>query len=200
MFETFQNIKNNLIVGALVSLALGLVLLIFPDTFLNVACYVLGAVLIAYAVICIIGCIRDNWMRIGTMVFGVILVAVGIFIISNPRMIGSIIPLVVGLMMLIDGVVNVRHGIGLRAFGDSSGTAALILGIITVALGALILMNPYSTATLTFRLIGVSLIYNGVSDLIILFRMNRANHQYKKQQEVIDVEARPVRDDEEDNT
>ena len=90
-----------------------------------------------------------------------------------------------------------RHGIGLRRFGDPSGTSVLVLGIITVVFGAVILMNPYSTAELTFRLIGIALVYSGLSDLIIIFRMNRANKTYENQK-IIDVEARPVDDDEEE--
>lgn len=196
MFETFRSIRSNLIMVAIGCLALGAALLIFPDMFLHVACYVVGALLIAYGVLSILGCVRDHQVRIGTILVSVIAAGVGIFVINQPRTISSILPIVFGLILVLDGVFNVRHGVGLRCFGDPSGISVLILGIVTVAFGAVILLNPYSTATFTFRLIGIALLYSGLSDLIILFRMNRATKTYEKQK-IIDVEARPV-DDEED--
>lgn len=198
MFETFRNIRKNMLTAAVGCMVLGLALLFFPNAFLNVACYVVGALLIAYGVICILGCVRDRWMRLGAILFGVIVAAVGIFMIANPRMISSIQPIVFGLILLMDGVVNVRHGIGLRRFGDPSGLSVLIMGVITVAFGAVILLYPYTTAAVTLRLMGVALLYSGLSDLIILFRLNRANRAYEEQQKVIDVEARPVDDEKED--
>lgn len=199
MFETFKTIRGNMLMAAVCCMALGLALLIFPDTFLNVACYVIGALVIAYGVISILGCVHDKQMRMGTIVLSIIAAAVGIFIITQPKMISSILPIIFGLLLLLDGVFNVRHGIGLRKFGDTSGTAVLILGIITVVFGAIILINPYTTASLAFRLIGIALIYNALSDLFILFRMSRANKKYEEKQKIIDVDARPVDDDEEDD-
>lgn len=197
MFETFRSIRSSMILTAVGCLALGIALLLFPDMFLKIACYVIGALLIAWGVLGVLGCLRDHVARVGTILISVIAAGTGIFVISQPKTISSILPIVVGLILLIDGIVNVRHGIGLRRFGDPSGTSVLVLGIITVVFGAVILMNPYSTVELTFRLIGIALVYSGLSDLIIIFRMNRANKTYENQK-IIDVEARPVDDDEEE--
>lgn len=197
MFETFRSIRGHMLTGAVGCLVLGVVLLLFPDAFLQVACYVIGALFIAYGVLGILGCVRERAIRMLTVVMSVVAAAVGIFIITNPRLIGSILPIVFGLILLLDGLLNTRQGIGLRRFGDPSGTTVLILGVITLVLGVVILLNPYATATVSFRLIGAALLYNGLSDLLILLRMNRAHKTYQKQK-VIDVEARPVDDDEED--
>lgn len=194
MFETFRSIRTNMLLAALGCLALGAALLIFPDAVLHVSCYVIGALLIAYGVLGVLGCVRDHMVRVGTILVSVIAVAAGILVINQPVAISSLLPIVVGLILLLDGAFNVRHGIGLRRFGDPFGTSVLVLGVITVAFGAIILLNPYSTATITFRLIGIGLVYSGVSDLIILFRMNRASKTYE-QQKIIDVEAHPVEDD-----
>lgn len=197
MFETFRSIRSNMTMTAVVCLAIGAVLLIYPDMFLQVACYVLGALFIAYGVLGVLGCVRAHIMSMGTLIISIAAAAVGIFVITQPRTIGSILPIIIGLILLLDGLVNLRHGLGLRRFGDASWKSVVVLGVITVAFGAIILLNPYSTATVTFRLIGIALVYNGLSDVIILFRMNKASKVYENQK-IIDVEARPVDDDEED--
>ncbi len=195
MFETFRSIRNRMLLTAAGCFALGMALLLFPDMFLTMICYIIGALLIAWGVLGILGCLRDHVARTGTLLVSVIAAGTGIFVISQPRTISSILPIVVGLILLIDGIVNVRHGIGLRQFGDRASTSVLVLGVITVVFGLVILINPYSTAEWTFRLIGIALVYSGLSDFIILFRMNRANQAYENQK-IIDVETRPV--DEED--
>ena len=199
MFETFRSICVNMIVAAIGCAALGVALLVIPDLFLQTACYVTGAVLIAYGVISLLGCVREHRMNLFTGLVDVIAVGVGIFIITQPKAISSILPIIFGLILLLDGILNIRHGVGLHRFGDPSGKTVLILGIITVALGAVILLNPYSTAKMTFRLIGVALVYSGLSDFLVIFRMNRAHRTYENQK-IIDVEARPVSEDEEDDT
>lgn len=199
MFETFQSVRKNIMSAAVGCIVLGAAMLIFPGTFLDVACYVLGALVLAYGVIGIVGCVQDRVMRVGTIVVGVAAAALGIFIITQPKLISSILPIIFGLILLLDGIFNVRHGVGLRKFGDPSAVLVLILGIITVGFGAFILINPYTTASVTLRLIGIALLYSGISDLIILFRMERANRTYEEQQKIIDVDAHPVEDDEEDN-
>lgn len=199
MFETFRSIRVNMALAAVGCLALGIALLVIPDLFLQVACYVTGAVLIAYGVLGLLSCIRTHSMNLFTGLVDVIAIGIGIFIITQPRMISSILPIIFGLILLLDGILNLRHGIGLHRFGDPSGKTVLILGVITVIFGVVILLNPYSTAKMTFRLIGIALVYSGLSDFLVIFRMNRANRTYENQK-IIDVEARPVTEDEEEDS
>ena len=134
-----------------------------------------------------------------TMGFGVVIAAVGIVIITNPEMVSSIIPIVFGLILLIDGLSNVRQALGLRRFEVGNWAFLLVLGIVTLVLGVIILLHPYGTAELAFRVMGAALIYNAVSDLIIAVQMNRTAKQagiYKEKGRAIDVDARPVDDDE----
>ena len=197
MFETFRSIRSNIVITVVACLAVGAALILYPDMFLQIICYVMGALFVAYGVLGVLRCVRERMMRIGVLLMSVLAAAAGIFIITQPKTISSILPVIIGLVLLLNGIMNIRHGLGLRRFDDGAWKIVLILGIITVVFGAVILWNPYSTATLTFRLIGAALLYNGISDLIILLRMNRASKIYDGQK-VIDVEVRPVDDDEEE--
>lgn len=195
MFETFRSIRANMIVAAIGCIALGVILLAFPDTFLRIACYVIGALLIAYGAVGILGCVREHMLHVPTVLISVVAAGVGIFIIAQPKIVSSILPIIFGLILILDAILNIRHAIGLHRFGDPSGKIVLILGVITLIFGLVILFNPYSTAKMTFRLIGIAMLYNGISDFLILFRMNRAARTYDNQK-IIDVEARPVEDEE----
>lgn len=203
MFDTFRNIRGQLLLAAIGSLALGIVMLIWPGLFLKIICYVVGALLIAYGVIGMLSCLRHHTVQLFSIVISVIIAGIGIYVIASPEAVSSILPVIFGILLLLDGVFNLRHGIVLHRFGDPSNKMVWILGVITVVLGAAILLHPYSTAQMTFRMIGVALAYNGLSDLLVLYRMNDAHNVYRKnhttqKQETIDVDARPVEDDKED--
>lgn len=203
MFETFRHIRGQLLLVAIGSLALGILMLLQPGLFLQMICYVMGALLIAYGVIGILNCLKKHLARVFPIVFYVIVAGIGIYVIAAPETVSSILPVIFGILLILDGMLNLRHGIGLRRFGDPGSITILILGIITVVLGAVILFHPYSTAQLTFRLAGAALAYNGLSDLLVLYRMNHANKIYRQRNpepkdNVIDVEARPVEEDKEE--
>ncbi|MDO4287242.1 MAG: DUF308 domain-containing protein [Eubacteriales bacterium] len=199
MFETFRSIRIQLLLLSVGYLALGTAMLLMPDFFLTVVCYVVGALLIAYGVINIIGCIRKHMMQVFIIMASVVVMGVGVFVITRPRAIISILPIIFGIILLLDGVLNIRHGIGLRRFGAPGSITVMILGLITVIFGAVILFHPYTTAKMTFRLIGVGLVYSGLSDFIVLYRMNHASKVFdqrntatKRKNNVIDVESHPV--------
>jgi uncharacterized membrane protein HdeD (DUF308 family) len=194
MFETFKRIWGNLSLIAIACAVLGVAMLLYPTLFLQLACYVVGAVLIAYGVLGILGRLHEKTIHIPLLFVSIVSIAAGIFVITHPKAISSILPTIFGLILLCDGLVNIRHGIGLRKFGDSSGTWVLVLGIITVILGAYLLFQPYQVAAFSLRMIGAALLYNAISDALILMRMHKANKKY--QQTIIDVQARPVKDEE----
>lgn len=199
MFESFYRMRKHVISAIILFLVLGIALLIWPGLFLRFACNIIGALLIAFGVVTLIGELRMPDRSMLTMGFGVVITAVGIVIIANPEMVSSIIPVVFGLILLFDGVSNIRQALGLRRFEVGNWAFLLLLGIVTLVLGVVILLHPYGTAELAFRVIGAALIYNALSDLIIAVQMNRAAKKsgiYKEKGRAIDVDARPVDDNE----
>ena len=202
MFETFKQMRPNLIIASFGWLAIGLLLLIAPNSCIEIACYVLGALFVAGGVLTILKTLKARVGGVGSVLFGILIIAVGIFIISNPDTIASIIPIIFGLIFLVDGCANIRHGLGMRGYDSSSWASVTILGLVTILLGLIILLHPYGTATLGLRLIGGFLLFNGLSDLFIINRVNhtaRDVYNHDKRTHLIDVNPQPVDDDEEDS-
>ena len=200
MFEQFRRSRRSVMSAALLFLILGAALTIRPDLFLKFACYIIGAVLVAVGVIRILEELRQSRKSILSLGLGVVLAAVGIVVITNPALVSSIIPIIFGLILLMDGVYNIRHAIGMHRYQEHTWSVMLILGLITLALGVLILLHPYGTAQLAFRIMGIALLYNAISDLFIYYHVGRAAKKYVDADgvhDIIDVEGRPVEDDDE---
>ena len=199
MFQQFQHARRNMLTAALLFLVLGIAMTAGPGLFIQVACAVIGGVMAAFGVIMIGGELRYPNKSLWSIGMGILIAAVAIIIIANPQLVSSLIPLLFGILLLIDGVTNVRYALGMRRYEEGAWGALLILGIITLVFGALILLHPYGTAELAFRIMGIALIYNALSDLFIVIQLHRASKKYvdKNGQEhkIIDVEARPVEDD-----
>lgn len=139
MFETFRSIRFHLLLAALGYIAVGAVMLFIPDQFLAVVCYVIGALLIAYGVIGMLMCWKNRTIRMAKIFIGILTIAVGIFVIAQPKAFTAVLPIIFGLILLLDGILNLRHGIGLKKFGDPGFLSVIIVGVITVVLGAIVL-------------------------------------------------------------
>ena len=50
----------------------------------------------------------------------------------------------------------------------------LLLAVRTLALGVLVVVNPFGTFAALMTLVGLSLVFDGVTDLVIIWRLSRA--------------------------
>ena len=88
----------------------------------------------------------------------------GLFLLK-PHLILSILPTIFGLYILVDGLTNLKRGLDMRAFGYAGWTSTLVLSAVSMALGAVVLWNPFSTHLLLVRIIGGAFLYEGAVDL-----------------------------------
>ena len=112
MKEKAKNLKLNFAAAAVLYLALGVVLLGWPDTTSNIICYAIGAVLLIYGLVSIISFLasRENTAALALqLVVGVVAAALGVFFLTQPRMILSIFPVLMGLFIIIVSLLSVKR-------------------------------------------------------------------------------------------
>ena len=98
---------------------------------------------------------------------------------------------VLGLILIVHGVIDLQGALNLRAGHARHWWPAFLIALITLALGALILWNPFASINALLMLVGIALIYDGISDLLILFQLTRT---FRKVQQGVEasVEAAEV--------
>ena len=78
-----------------------------------------------------------------------------------------------GLIIVVDGAVNLKRAMTLRSLDFSKWSIYFLLSCLTILLGVGAVLNPFDSLTLLLRLIGLVLIYDGLSDLWIIHRLSR---------------------------
>ena len=105
------------LIFSILFIAAGIFLLTRPETAINIICYILGVILLISGVVYIIQFFSDkssdSYLSI-SFIFGAFLFIFGIIILIRPDIIASIIPLLVGVWMLINGVTKLSDSASLK--------------------------------------------------------------------------------------
>ena len=158
----------------IISIVIGVVLILFPGEAMDLSLKVIGVVLLVAGVSGIILGIKSQGAYIAyTMSGAVTAIVAGIVCLLQPQLIKSVLPLIMGVIILATGVFNIVNSINAKNAGASRWVASLVLALITVICGIVILFNLNQAANLLVTIIGIIFVYNGVSTLIIKI-LNRA--------------------------
>ncbi|MDE7029067.1 MAG: DUF308 domain-containing protein, partial [Lachnospiraceae bacterium] len=111
---------------------------------------------------------RLGFFRKFNFLMGIVLVLLGIWICTQPRIVLSIVPVVVGILVLVHGLMDIQYTLDIKKTGNSKWWIALIAAILTFAAGLLLVLNPFTVYEITMVLVGVAMLYDGGSDLAIL--------------------------------
>ena len=183
MREFFRAMKLNFLLVSILYVLLGLVLLIWPGVSVTVFCYAFGAVLLLYGLVTVLHFfLRDT--RQAAMAFelflGVVAAAVGLVFLLQPTVVASILPVVVGLFIVVDSLVNLKRALELRRMDYVRWKVPLVLSVVALALGLVVVLRPFLAAEALVMLIGGVLIYTGLSDLWTLFQLSRWTKEYRR--------------------
>lgn len=189
--KILKKMKTNVVASSLLCVALGLILLLWPGLSIKIVCTAVGAVLIMSGVIRIMEYffVRDGSMYSQiNLIFGIVLSAVGIWIVLSPEKVLSLIPIILGIVITLHGLHNVKQAIGLCQDKYDKWWIALLLGILTVGFGVLLICRPFVAIDTMVMLIGVFLIYDGLSNVWIVSRISKAARILRQEAEAVEVE------------
>lgn len=191
MENFFKRIKANYMVSAALLTLFGLVLLIWPKTSTTVLCIALGCVLVVCGVIrlAVFWASRDGSLYSSmNLLSGIVLLVVGIWIVVKPEGVLFVVPIVIGIVVIFHGVHDSLQAVSLYKAGYEKWWVALILGIITTGLGILLVVNPFEAIETIVRVVGICLMYDGISDMWIVSRVSKTVKQARQDLAALDAE------------
>lgn len=173
------------VAAAVITLALGLVLVCWPDRSVNFLCMLLGVSIFITGMIYILGWLakRKSGVPSFFVLPGVILCALGVWLMTSPDSVIMLIQYIFGAILIFHGLVDLQGVFALIRYRLSRWWVDLLLALATAGLGALILFNPFGTFAALVILIGAALIFDGVSDLYLIIRLSLAYKAAERQAE-----------------
>ena len=190
-----KSLKVNYSLSAVICVILGIVLLVWPGQSTQVVCMVLGIVLGGFGLIQIILYLatkEKTMVSHSMMMLGVVLAVIGGWIVLKPETIIKAVPMIVGILIVIHGFHNAVQAIDLKKMQYDNWWVALLLSLLTVALGVVLICNPFTIVDTVVRIIGAFLVYDGLSDVWILSRVFKTK---KNREKIIDTDAVIVDED-----
>lgn len=156
------------VLPSLAFLVLGVLLLVMPQTSLLWICYAFGAVVLVTGIVCLIQYARVRGSGFAApflLVGGVITAALGLFTLAQPQTVASFLPVVFGLFILVEGCSRIGAALDLARRKADKWWVLLLLSLLSIALGLLLLFDPFEAAVSAVMLCGVLLIVEGALSL-----------------------------------
>ncbi|MQN01255.1 MAG: hypothetical protein DUD27_03605 [Lachnospiraceae bacterium] len=159
---------------AILALVLGVLCVANPGGVSAIIGRIIGAVIVIVGAVMIFSRIKDNSYRLPAIILGAVIVAIGLFIISRPNDVLKLIFVVFGVVMVVDGVSGINNAVTMRGIGIEKWWVSLILAIISFAFGVFCILGAFDLLKLQMIIIGIMLIYDGITSLYSLIRVHRA--------------------------
>ena len=151
---------------------IGALLLINPIGFTSAVLIALGVVLVALGAIRLVGYFRSDpeaAAQGGGLVTGLLFMLAGLFCIFRWEwfvVTFLILRVVYGVVRLAEGVHKLQWAVDALRLGQRYWYIAIIGAALTLIFGALIVFNPFTTTTVLWTFIAVSLIVEAVLDIL----------------------------------
>lgn len=190
--KLLKKLKTNTVISATLCILLGIVLVVWPALSMHIVCTAIGAVLLIGGGVRLAAyfTMKDGSVYAQmNLITGIILAVVGVWILLQPDKVLAIIPIIVGIVIALHGINNLQQAVTLCKDKYEKWWVALILGLLTVGFGVLLICKPFAALDTAVKLIGIFLIYDGISDIWIVSRIYRAAKDLKQEAEALDVEA-----------
>lgn len=176
MEKVLKAFYKSSIVTSLILGVLG-ILLIFESvaTILSIS-YIIGGCLIAAGLTAIINFfrnkIKDSFNELN-IVYGIVTSIAGILIIKNPHVIGSFIPIVIGIGIIINSAMKLQYAFELKNIHNHMWKVTMIISIISTLCGLILLFNPFAGAVILTKIVGGFIIIYALLDIFSTYTIKK---------------------------
>jgi uncharacterized membrane protein HdeD (DUF308 family) len=171
-----KQLKWNLILLAVIFIALGIVLILWPGATMKTICYLLAAMLLALGVASLINYLRKDISGIiyrYDLVVGLCAILGGILVIVKVDKLTDLIPAVLGFLVTMSGILKMQNSVDMLRLGHGTWHVAFAMAIVNIVAGIVLLMNPFEAAQILIMCLGIALVYSGITDLYVTISISR---------------------------
>lgn len=194
MKEWMRKLRADLLLTSVLCVLLGIVLIVWTDTTIGLIGTVFGVMMVAIGAVYLLGFVMKAGSNLLNVILGAIVLLLGVWILIEPSVVATMIPIVLGVLLVGHGIRGLREAWASKTYGFSGWVINMVLAAVSIGIGVYCILKAFAVVKLTFTIIGIALIYNGVSDIWIALSTSKAEREYVNGKELIDVEVSDVSD------
>ena len=189
MEKFINSILKSSFISSSILFVLGLLLFLKSDDTIVAISYLIGGTIIVLGVIALIKFLRSDKTVVNSfdIVYGIITIVFGIFIISNPTLVATVIPFIIGAWVLIKSSIKITYSMELKSVNSPIWKSALITSIISALVGVLMIFNPFRTSVVVFKIIGAAILVYAIMDIVSTIQLKRSTSTFYNNKEETEI-------------
>lgn len=169
------------IISSISLIAFGALLIVQSEATIITISYIIGAILIALGVIAGLRFFKSKDTKNDlNIIYGVVCIILGIVVIKNPEAIASIIPFIIGFVIIVNSATKLQYSLELKREKNKLWLSTMLLSIIMVVCGIVLIFNPFKGAVLLTRIVGIFIVIYAVLDIISTIVIKNTYNQIRK--------------------
>ncbi len=158
------------IIASVIFCLAGILLIIYPDISVEIVFRFSGIFLILYSIIKIIGYFAKDQYCLAfqfDLALGLMFFSIGCVMFFRVRESLLFLQLVIGIIILTDGLFKFQIAADAKRFGLVKWWVIMLIAILVCIFGLLLIANPFQGALLIMRMIGITLLLEGILNLCV---------------------------------
>ena len=164
MQNAIKRFINGAILGAVITVVLGILFLVFPEEALDVFRWIIAIFAFIGGAFMIIAELSKTRSApfFGATALGAVLIVIGLIFATRPAAI-NIFAIVLGAWFIVSALGSLRFT---AALSNGAAFFSVLMALVSLLVGILLIVNPWGGSISMMILIGVSLIVFGAASLI----------------------------------
>ena len=169
MKDSLKKIYRVSLASSIIFLIFGLFLVFQTEGVIRTVSIFMGSLLFIIGIVPIVNYFKNrlaNFFSSAGLLYGIFSVVAGLLILFNTKILATIIPILSGVWMIINSVNKIQIAMELRDNNIKSWLITFIFSILILILGVLFIINPFASAVLLGKTIGIFIVIYAILDIV----------------------------------
>ena len=194
MKESWKRFRRLSLVISFCMLALGIVMVIWPEISAVAVCCVLGIICLATGIYEMVRYFNLGFAGLFfrfDLTLGICSILAGSLLLLHPAGAAALLPFAAGLYIITGSVFDIQSSVEMRRLGIGNWWLSMVMGVVSTIFAFFLLLNPFQGVAALMVFIGISLIVGSIQNLYTVHCISSAVKASRKD-DVIDVSWRSI--------
>ena len=178
MLDKLESIKVDVTLAAVLSVVLGVLLVFWPGTVITMLARVIAIILIISGIASLIPRLLEPVKNYPAILVSGLIALIGLWMFLQPAAVASIIPIAIGVLLVVHGIQDLSLALEGKKNRAQNWWSIPLMAVLNIVLGILCICNAFGLVKIGLIVIGIMLIYDGLSDMFIVHKVNKASKEF----------------------